>query len=69
MYLMPILDLNRVGLKKITLNEGISMRPAFMSTTEAEKQKCRECRGLLGHFRAAVDVLMPMKDIDEVGKI
>ena len=39
-----------------------------MSTTEAEKQKCRECRGLLGHFRAAVDVLMPIKDIDEVGK-
>ena len=44
------------------------MRLAFMSTTEAEKQKCRECRGLLGHFRAAADVLMPIKDIDEVGK-
>ena len=37
------------------------MRPAFMSTTEAEKQKCRECR-------AAVDVLMPIKDVGEVSK-
>ena len=41
------------------------MKPALISTT---KGKCREHRGLLSHFRTAVDVLMPILDIDEVGK-
>ena len=45
--------------------EGILMKPALISTT---KGKCREHRGLLSHFRTAVDVLMPILDIDEVGK-